>query len=34
MDVRVNSRVPVDVKEKASKELAAHGRTIPLRVDT
>lgn len=28
MDARVNSRVPVDVKEKASKELAAHGLSI------
>lgn len=28
MDARVDSRVPVDVKEKASKELAAHGLSI------
>jgi DNA-damage-inducible protein J len=28
MDVRVESWVPVDVKEKASKELAAHGLSI------
>ncbi|WP_283621041.1 type II toxin-antitoxin system RelB/DinJ family antitoxin [Limosilactobacillus avium] len=28
MDERVESWVPVDVKEKASKELAAHGLSI------
>ena len=28
MDWRVDSRVPMDVKEKASKELAAHGLSI------
>ena len=28
MDARVDSRIPVDVKEKASKELAAHGLSI------
>lgn len=28
MDSRVDSRVPVDVKERASKELAAHGLSI------
>lgn len=28
MDTRVGIRVPVDVKEKASKELAAHGLSI------
>lgn len=28
MDARVNSRVPVEVKEKASKELADHGLSI------
>lgn len=28
MDARVDSRVPIDVKEKASKELAAHGLSI------
>ena len=28
MDSRVDSRVPMDVKEKASKELAAHGLSI------
>jgi DNA-damage-inducible protein J len=28
MDVRVESWVPVDVKDKASKELAAHGLSI------
>lgn len=28
MDARVDSRVPVEVKEKATKELAAHGLSI------
>lgn len=28
MDARVDSRVPLEVKEKASKELAAHGLSI------
>ncbi|WP_076459430.1 type II toxin-antitoxin system RelB/DinJ family antitoxin [Limosilactobacillus caccae] len=28
MDARVNSRIPIDVKEKANKELAAHGLSI------
>lgn len=28
MDARVDSRIPFDVKEKASKELAAHGLSI------
>ena len=28
MDSRVDSRIPVDVKERASKELAAHGLSI------
>lgn len=28
MDARVDSRVPIDIKEKASKELSAHGLSI------
>ena len=32
MDARVDSRIPVDVKEKASKELAAHGLSISIRM--
>lgn len=28
MDARVDSRIPIDVKEKASKRLAAHGLSI------
>ena len=28
MDARVDSRIPVDIKEKAGKELAAHGLSI------
>lgn len=28
MDARIDSRVPLEVKEKASKELAAHGLSI------
>lgn len=28
MDARVDSRVPIDVKERAGKELAAHGLSI------
>ena len=28
MDARVDSRVPIEVKEKASKELEAHGLSI------
>ena len=32
MDARVDSRIPVDVKEKASKELAAHGLSQSIEV--
>jgi DNA-damage-inducible protein J len=28
MDARVDSRVPIEIKKKASKELAAHGLSI------
>lgn len=28
MNARVDSRIPVEIKEKASKELAAHGLSI------